>query len=150
MPNEGYLAGFRPANAFPKIRWLPVAATQTLAPGDLVILSNNQIAIATATSAELCGAMAGRSVLADAGTLVPVYADPDEEFVCIADADSSGVGAGDYRDIVGATGAMQMDVGGTTYNVLTALRANPDATLTSAYAQWIVKIALHAFADISS
>jgi len=81
---------------------------------------------------------------------VPVYADPDEEFVCIADADSSSLGAGDYQDIIGATGAMKMDADASTTDVLTLLRANPDSTLTSANAQWIVKIALHAFADVSS
>ena len=115
------------------IMWLPIAASQTLTKGDFVILSSGQIAIALATSSELCGVIAQDCASLTAGTLVPVYANPETIFEIIADADSSGVTSGAEYDIVGTTGAMMLDVGGSTYDVLVALRQNPDDTNTDAY-----------------
>lgn len=131
--------------------WLPIAASQTLTKGDFVILSSGLVQIALANSAELAGVIAADQATPTASTLVPVYADPNTVFEIIADADSSGLTAGSAPGIVGTTGAMMLDVGDdNATNVLTCLRVNPDDTNTDAYARWLVKIAKHAFADLSS
>ena len=132
------------------IRWLPVASTQTLTKGDFVILSSGKIAIALATSAELCGVIAQDCASLTAGTLVPVYAYPHTIFEVIADADSSSATIGAEYDIVGATGAMMLDIGGSTYDVLVPVHSVPDDTLANAYARWHVRINKHAFADTSA
>jgi hypothetical protein len=143
--------GFWPADPeTAPIMWLPIAASQTLTRGDMVILSSGLIAIALANSAELCGVIARDCSGLAASTKVPVYADPDTIFEGIGDADSSAVVAGNYRDIIGATGAMMIDADATTTNVLTMLRSNAADTTSNAYARWHCKIALHAFADVSS
>lgn len=134
-----------------KIRWLPVAATQTLTKGDFVILSSGLVAIALADSAELVGAIAQDCASLATSTLVPVYADPDTEFEVVADADSSAMVAGDAPGIVGTTGAMMLNVADSNAtDVLHAIRSNPQDAASSAYARWIVKINKHAFADTSS
>ncbi len=143
--------GFWPASGrHARITYLPVKASQTLAVGDAVILSSNQVAIALYDSAELCGVMAQPAASLDAGTMVAVYADPDTYFEAIADADSSSVEPGDKIDIVGGTGAMMLDADATSTNVMCVLRGNVEDTDSSAYARWLVKIDLHAFADVSS
>lgn len=133
------------------IKWLPIAASQTLTKGDFVILSSGLVAIALANSAELCGVIAQDCASLSSGTLVPVYASPDTVFEVIADADSSSAVAGNALGIVGTTGAMMLDIGDdNSTDVLTLLRANPSDSTSSAYARWQVKISKHAFADISS
>jgi hypothetical protein len=132
-----------------EITHLPIAASQTLAAGDFVILSSGLVQIALAASAELCGVVARDCSGLAASTRVPVYADPDTVFEVIADADSSSVTAGAEVDIIGATGAMMMDADASSTDVLTAIRSNADDDTSSAYARWLVKINKHAFADQS-
>jgi len=133
-----------------KITWLPVAATQTLTKGDFVIYSSG-VAIALAASTELLGVVAQDCASLTTATLVPVYADPDTEFRVIADAASNTLTFGSLPGIVGATGAMMLDVGDdNATDVLLCIRAYPDDTTTSAYARWIVKINKHAAADTST
>jgi len=147
--------GFYPVDtSSAKIRKLPVATTQTLARGDMVILSSGQIAIALASSAELCGVMAQDSVLATAAALVEVYADPETVFVGRADAALSLANAfSTYNeiDITGATGAMQLDADASSTNALIILEQHDTSEdLTAAGTQWCVKINKHAFANTSS
>lgn len=128
------------------IKWLPIAASQTLTKGDFVILSSGLVAIALANSATLCGVIAQDCASLAASTLVPVYADPDTVFEVIADAASNSIVAGETHDIIGATGAMMMDADAATTDVLMCLRAQPGSDVTtSAYARWEVRIAIHAF-----
>lgn len=141
--------GARPANPDAKVRWLKIAGSQTLTKGDFVILSSGLVQIALATSAELCGVVAQDCASLTAGTLVPVWADPSEEFLVIASADASSVTAGSEYDISGATGAMVMNVAASTYDVLVPLRMNPDDAVATAGSEWIAKINKHAFADQS-
>jgi hypothetical protein len=131
------------------ITHLPIAASQTLAAGDLVILSSGQIAIAVAGSAELVGVIARDCSSLAANTRVPVYADPDTVFEMIANADSSSVTIGGEYDLVGATGAMMINVGASSTDVFTVVRSNADDNTSNAYARWHVKINKHAFADQS-
>lgn len=100
------------------IGWYPVATTQTLAKGDPVILSSGQVAVAAVTSAAHMGVMAEASVLATAGTLVPVYDDPHQEFFIRADGSVAAVEIGYEFDLAGSTGVFVADANASTYNAL--------------------------------
>lgn len=133
------------AQAEAGIRWLPIAASQTLTKGDFVILSSGLVAIALYNSATLCGVIAQDCASLAASTLVPVYADPDTIFEVIADAASDSEVAGDVIDIVGSTGAMMVNIDTATYDVIKLIRANPSDSVASAYARWQCRINIHAF-----
>src|SRR3954466_6549352 len=60
-------------NADPAIIPCPVAAAQTLAVGDLVVITSNQIVKASASVAAPFGVMAQAAVTLAANTLVRVY-----------------------------------------------------------------------------
>jgi hypothetical protein len=142
--------GFWPADVSnDRVRYLPIKASQTLTRGDAVIISSGQIAIAVAGSAELVGVIARDCASLTAATPVPVYHRDDHEFECMANADSSSVVLGGEYDLIGATGAMLLNVGASSTDVFVAVRGNPEDTLTDAYARWIVKINKHALSDQS-
>lgn len=140
--------GFFPKNPNARIEYLPIAASQTLSEGDAVILSSGQVAIGLAASATLCGVVAQDCSSLAAGTLVPVYADPYEIFIGLTDADSSSLAVGAEIDLVGATGAMLLDVGASTTDVFKVLREcdEPEQDNTAASARWEFVINKHAFA----
>lgn len=143
------LLPLHPENA--QITYHPVATTQTLAAGDPVILSSGQIAVAvSASSAELCGAMAQASVTATAGTLVAVYDDPETIFRARTSADASSSNIGDTFDLSGTTGTFIVNVGATSQNlfILKGVVAGDDNTVVGANLK--IKIAKHAFADTST
>ena len=76
----------------PAVHPFPVAATQTLVAGDLVVLSSGQVAKASASVAAPFGVMAEASASAAAGTLVRVYPlHPGQVWRAVADADASSV-----------------------------------------------------------
>jgi hypothetical protein len=128
------------------IKWLPIASSQTLTKGDFVILSSGLVTIAAANDAPLAGVIAQDCASLDASTLVPVYADPNTKFMVIADAASNGIVSGDVHDIVGSTGAMMLDVGGTTTDVLKVVRHVPCSDdNTAAYARMEVLINIHEY-----
>ena len=141
--------GFFPADiGKAKLRRLPVAAAQTLAAGDVVILSSSQVAIGLAGSAELCGVIAEPSVGQAAGTEVMVWADPETVFIARTNADTS-VGAGAEVDLVGGTGAMEIDEDASSTDVIVLLgQVDPDET-AAAGQRWYCKINKHAFAELS-
>jgi hypothetical protein len=133
-----------------KIRWLPVAASQTLVRGDPVILSSGQIAVAVSdSSAELVGAMAADSSSATAGTLVPVYADPAERFKIRASAATAET-IGTAYDISGTTGAFECNVAGTSQALLCCWGTVAGDTAATDGRYLEVQIVKHAFADLSS
>ncbi len=143
--------GFWPADGRnAKITYLPVAASQTLAVGDPVYSNAGAITVAATTATTLCGVMAQPAVNLDTGTLVAVYADPDQLFECIADADSSSVTAATLMDLAGSTGAFMLDADGSSYDVIQAIRANPEDSTSSAYCRWICRISDHDLADVST
>ncbi len=147
------LKGFWPLDSGAEITYLKVAATQTLTKGDAVILSigSGLVSIGLAASAELCGVIAQDSVLQASGTLVAVYANPNEKFIGNADADSSASVAGAYVDLVGATGAMLLDVGLSVTDVFTLVAPyDSSEALATANARWICQINKHAFAETSA
>lgn len=141
--------GFMPLNPDAVIKWLPIAASQTLTKGDAVILSSGLVAIAVAGSAALVGVVAQDCASLAASTLVPVWCDPEEDFIGLADADSSSVTAGSEVDLVGATGAMLLDVGASTTDVFKLqYQYDPEEDLTTASARWVFRINKHEFAQI--
>lgn len=75
------------SNEPPAVQEAPVATTQTLVVGDLVVLSSSQIAKASASVALPFGVMAENSTLATAGTMVKFYVlHPLQVWRAVADA----------------------------------------------------------------
>lgn len=101
-------------NITPTVKSFPVAASQTLLAGDLVINSSGKVAIAGASTASVWGVMAEDSTSQTAGTMVRVYvAKPGQVWNTTADADaSSHVMAGKTYDINPTT--QTVDVGDTS------------------------------------
>lgn len=101
-------------NEVPVVKKFPVAASQTLVVGDLVVLSSGQVAKAGASTATVLGVMAQDSDGATAATLVDVYVcQPGQLWAATADADaSSAVLAGKAYDINAST--QTVDVGDST------------------------------------
>lgn len=131
------------------IRMLPIASSQTLARGDAVILSSGQIAIALANSAELCGVVARDCASLAAGTLVPVWADPDTIFVGRTNStNSAAIGA--EVDLVGATGAMEIDENASTMDIFVLCGKHDPNESAGAGERLYVRINKHAFADTAA
>ena len=70
--------GFWPKNPDAKITYLGVAASQTIAAGDPIVLSTGLVACGAADSAEIAGVAAQASASAAAGTRIACWIDPDE------------------------------------------------------------------------
>lgn len=143
--------GFFPAYpAQAKTQRMPVAASQTLARGDAIIISSGQVAIALANSAEIAGVIAQASVGAAAATMVEVWNDPDQVFIGRANAGNA-IAAGATCDIIGATGAMELDENATSTNVAKIVELLDDTeAATAAGKRYKFKWNLHAFADTST
>jgi len=148
---------FNPYGFFPlypedaRVEYYKVAASQTIAKGDPVILSSGQIQIAVAASStELAGIAAEASSGAAANTLIAIWDDPDTVFVGRADADASSSTIGSYYDLDGTTGAFQVNVGASSQDLFTYLgvKAGDDHSQTGAHLK--VKLNKHALADTSS
>lgn len=150
MANQSHnRKGFRPLGPNPRIGEYPIAASQTLAAGDAVILSSGQVSIGLAASAVLLGVVARDCASLAANTYVPVYDDPAQVFVGRADADSSSLVAGDEVDLVGGTGAMQLDADASTTDVFKLIRLhNKTDAAATAGAEWEFQINKHALAQI--
>lgn len=123
-----YYSAISGTNAVPTPISVPVAATQTLLVGDLVVLSSGQIAKASASVAAPFGVMAQDSASATAGTLVRVYAimpgSQTWRATASASATSSVLGAGTF-DI---TAAQLIDVADSTNGSIAILRTLSSAT----------------------
>lgn len=143
--------GFYPADEHnAPIKKLPIAASQTLARGDAVILSSNQVAIALANSAEIAGVVAEACSGLAAATEVKVWADPHTEFIGRASG-ANAVGVGAPCDIEGATGVMELNENATSTNVvLITGNVDGDEVATAVGKRYKFKWRLHAFADVSS
>ena len=77
-------------NAVPAVRYFPVAASQTLLVGDVVVISSNKVTKAGAATGRVLGVMAQDSASASAGTLVAVYvARPTQLWRMTATADAT-------------------------------------------------------------
>lgn len=133
-----------------------IAASQTITKGDAVILSSGKIAIGLAGSAELCGVAAetktSGGTVADSDRIL-VWWNSDTIFRVRADGDTSAVTEGTARDIIGATGAMELDADAAATSVLVIVSkeyGGVDFDATAAGHYCFVKINKHAFADTST
>jgi len=140
--------GFFPADPEARMNYYPIAASQTLAAGDAVILTSNLVDVALDSSAALLGVIARDCSGLAASTMVPVWDDPDTVFIGTANADSSGVGAGDEVDLVGTTGIMQIDEDASSTDVFKLIAALPDDAPATANCRWKFKINKHLLAQI--
>lgn len=153
MAKETYnLLGFRPLTpCCASVRYFPIAASQTLAAGDPVILSSGQVAVAVAaSSAELLGVVAEDCVSLAANTQVPVYCDPNTIFVARGSAAPSSCTIGTAYDLSGTTGAFEVNVAASSQALFTYLGVVPGDDNTVDGANMQVKIAKHALADLST
>jgi len=121
--------------------WLKAAASQTWEKGDMLTKSSGLIALATATSALLCGYAGDDRTSTTANDEVPVVGadDPNLQYIGRADADPSSTLAGAKLDLVGGTGAQMIDIGATTYDVFTFVRQCIDEADVQ-YAECVVTI----------
>ena len=134
-----------------RVEYYKVAASQTIAKGDPVILSSGQVAIAVqASSTELLGIAAEASAGAAANTLIAIYDDPDTVFVGRASADASSTQIGSYLDLTGTTGAFEVNVSASSQDLFTYLGVKAGDDHTQAGAHLKVKLNKHALADTSS
>jgi hypothetical protein len=77
-------------NKPPRIEQLPVAASQDISKGDVLVLSSGNVALAGDGTGEVVGVAAEDSSNAAAGTLVEVYiAQPSQVWEVAASADAS-------------------------------------------------------------
>jgi len=119
-------------NEVPVVMKLPVATTQTLVVGDLVVLSSGQVAKAGDSTGTVLGVMAQDSDGATAGTLVSVYiCQPGQVWNATADADaSSDVLGGKTYDINATT--QTVDVGDSSngcIQILETVESNTDVNI---------------------
>jgi len=127
-----------------RIGYYKVAATQSIKIGDPLVLTAGQAAIAVAASSTiLLGVAAQNSTLAAANTLIAVYDDPDTVFRGRASADASAVQAGYLPDLVGTTGAFNVNVEASAQDVFIFLGCLPEENSSAAGAYCKVKIRLH-------
>lgn len=132
--------GFRPLRGTkPVIGHFPIKTGQSLKKGDAVIIDTLQIAIGLAASARLLGFVARDCASLTAGTKVPVWlATPGSLWVGRANDDSSAVGLGSEVDLVGATGAMEIDEDASATDVFKLLyQLNDEEDNTAAGAEWV-------------
>lgn len=108
----------------------PVAASQTIAEGDAVILSSGLVQIALSSSGALLGVAAapittGASV--DRDDTIPVYpAIPSLVFEGQCSGDSTAALVGTAVDIEGATGVMEVNENATTEQVIQIIGLKSD------------------------
>lgn len=140
--------GFRPANPGARINYYPEAATQTFKTGDALINSSGSVAIAVYDSAEIIG-VAAQPSSGTTGTMIAVYDDPDEVFIGRCDEADSLV-AGSASDIIGSTGAMQLNGDGASTNVAVIVNAVDSSEADAVGKQFRFRWAKHALADTSS
>ena len=90
MPSAVFRQSLGGGNLPPAISKFPVAATQTLVVGDVVVLTSGQVAKAGNGTGRVLGVMAQISTTASAGTLVDVYvAQPNQLWQMTASADAT-------------------------------------------------------------
>lgn len=138
MANPNNPNGFRPVRTDSgqmAVVWYPVAASQTIAAGDAVILASGLVQIGLATSGALLGVAASAIVTTGSVTRadkVAVYVGtPGTVFEGQCEGDSAATSVGATCDIIGATGAMEVDENASVEDVLciVGLKSDEDPKL---------------------
>ena len=141
MAGESYNKyGFTAEDPTARISYYPIAAAQTIVPGDMVFNDGGAITLATAASATLLGPCVSVETTPATGTVIGVSDAPETVFTCRADADVSAAILGGEYDLVGASGAQQLDVGASTTDVLYFLSVVEGQVATAAGCLIRVKI----------
>lgn len=109
----------------------PVAASQTIAKGDAVILTSGLVNIGLAGSGALLGiaaasAVTGGSVTRTADTIPVWVALPGHVFEGQCEGDSVAATLGATADIIGATGVMEVDENASVEDVIQIVRLRSD------------------------
>tara|TARA_R110002126_G_scaffold47086_2_gene131906 strand:+ start:70 stop:558 length:489 start_codon:yes stop_codon:yes gene_type:complete len=125
MANPDNPNGFKPVRTDSgqmAVVWYPVAASQTIAQGDAVILASGLIEIAVLTSPQLLGVAASDVTTTGSVTRankVAVYvATPGQVFEGQCSGSSTAAILGTSCDIEGATGVMEINENATTEDVI--------------------------------
>jgi hypothetical protein len=117
------------AGSSPKIKWMPANASQTIEKGDAVILNTTgDLNIAVSDSGALYGVAAGdvTTTAADEQTKFPVYVfDGITEFIGQCSGTFAASLVGDFVDIEGATGVMEVNENAGTEKVLQIIGYHP-------------------------
>ena len=136
--------GFFPKSPTARLNPHKLKASTTFHAGDLVKLETDVLdVLAAADTGLIYGAISHDIVTGAAGGEIGmIWDDPDEEFICSADGDISAVVPGQTIDMIGLTGAMQVDADAVAVDLLTvvSLSINPYDVQTSAGADLLVKI----------
>lgn len=121
----------------PQVFDFPVAASQTIAKGDAVILSSGLVEIAVATSGQLLGVAmesvtTGASVTRADDRIKVAVGCPSNVFSGQCSGDSTAALVGTACDIEGTTGIMEVNENATTEDVIqvVGLQSDDDADLT--------------------
>lgn len=139
MANPDTPNGFRPVrtdSGQSAVVFYPVAASQTIAKGDAVILASGLVQIAVATSPQLLGVAASLKVTTgsvDRTDRIAVHvAIPGQVFEGQVSGDSTAALVGTTADIEGATGVMEVNENASVEDVvnIVGLKSDEDETLT--------------------
>jgi hypothetical protein len=140
MANPNAPNGFRvvqSGSSGPFLKEFPVAANQTIAAGDMVILASGLVEIALANSTALLGVAVNPitttgSVTRADDTLLVHIGDSDTVFEGQCEGDSDASVVGETHDIEGATGIMEINENATSTNVIriVGLRSDDDPAYT--------------------
>ena len=143
MANPDVPNGFRPVGKEPKIGYYPIAASQTYVYGDMLVRSAGQVTRATAASAILLGAAADAQTTPAANTMIPVYDDPNQEYIgqCSGTVQDSELPK--TCDIEGTSGIMEIDENAVATNVIRIERRHPDSENNVANAKVFFRINIH-------
>lgn len=126
MPNFEFAYNLNGGNQPPIAKDFPIAATQTVVDGDLVVLSGGKMAKASASVAAPFAVIAEASDGAAAGTMVRAYPlMPGQVWRAIADADASSIVLG--AKTVDINSDQTVDVGDTSAGAIMVVEADADA-----------------------
>ena len=136
MANPDTPNGFRPVRSDSgqsAVVFFSVAASQTIAKGDAVILASGLVEIAVLTSPQLLGVAASAKVtttVTRADRIAVYVAIPSQTFEGQCSGSSTAALVGTACDIEGATGVMEVNENATTEDVIqiTGIRSDEDVT----------------------
>ena len=135
--------GFFPKSPTPRLNRHLLKTSTVFHAGDLVKLETDVLDVLAAADTGLIYGAISHDITTGTGVEYGmIWDDPDEEFLCSGDGDISAVVPGQTIDMIGLTGAMQVDADAVAVDLLTVvtLNVNPYDTLTSAGADMLVRI----------
>ena len=119
----------------------PAKASQTWVRGDLLSIDTEQVDLAVAGDATLFGLAVDNQTSTSAGDMVPVYVfKKGTRIIGRQNAGSGSLGPGQEVDLVGGTGAMEIDENASSTDVFEVIgEVNTDET-DAAGKEWVVAV----------